>query len=63
MIIVHHTRKGGDAGNVEAISWCRGHTNLARRAIMPAPLTDADSRLGILPSERPQYFKLVDAKV
>ena len=30
---------------------------------MPAPLTDDDSkRLGILPSERHQYFKLVDAK-
>jgi hypothetical protein len=62
VIIVHHTRKGGDAGNVEAISGAAAITNLARRAIMPAPLTDADSRLGILPSERPQYFKLVDAK-
>jgi hypothetical protein len=28
---------------------------------MPAPITDAD-KVGILPSERPQYFKLVDAK-
>jgi hypothetical protein len=62
VIIVHHTRKGGDAGNVETISGAAAITNLARRAIMPAPLTDADSRLGILPSERPQYFKLVDAK-
>ena len=62
VVIVHHTRKGGDAGNVEAISGAAAITNLARRAIMPAPLTDADSRLGILPSERPQHFKLVDAK-
>ncbi len=61
--IVHHTRKGGDAGNVEAISGAAAITNLARRAIMPAPLTDDDiKRLGILPSERSQYFKLVDAK-
>jgi hypothetical protein len=60
--IVHHTRKGGDAGNVEAISGAAAITNLARRAVMPAPLTDADSRFGILPSERSQYFKLVDAK-
>jgi len=63
MLIVHHTRKGGDAGNVETISGAAAITNLARRAIMPAPLTDDDTkRLGILPSERPQYFKLVDAK-
>jgi hypothetical protein len=63
VIIVHHTRKGGDAGNVEAISGAAAITNLARRAIMPAPLTDEDiKRLGILRSERLQYFKLVDAK-
>jgi hypothetical protein len=63
MLIVHHTRKGGDAGNVETISGASAITNLARRAIMPAPLTDDDiKRLGILPSERHQYFKLVDAK-
>lgn len=63
VIIVHHTRKGGDAGNVETISGAAAITNLARRAIMPAPLTDDDiKRLGILPSERYQYFKLVDAK-
>ena len=38
VLIVHHTRKGGDAGNVEAISGAAAITNLARRAIMPAPL-------------------------
>jgi hypothetical protein len=63
VLIVHHTRKGGDAGNVETISGAAAITNLARRAIMPAPLTEDDiKRLGILPSERFQYFKLVDAK-
>ena len=63
VLIVHHTRKGGDAGNVETISGAAAISNLARRAIMPAPLTDDDiKRLGILPSERFQYFKLVDAK-
>ena len=62
VLIVHHTTKRGEAGNVETISGAAAITNLARRAIMPAPLTDADSRLGILPSERSQYFKLVDAK-
>lgn len=62
ILIVHHTRKGGDAGNVETVSGAAAITNLARRAIMPVPLTDQDNHLGILPSERPQYFKLVDAK-
>jgi len=62
-LIVHHTRKGGDAGNVEAISGAAAITNLARRAIMPVPLTDAEvTRLAILRSERFQHFKLVDAK-
>jgi hypothetical protein len=63
VLIVHHTRKGGDAGNVETISGAAAITNLARRAIMPAPLTEDDrKRCGILPSELFQYFKLVDAK-
>jgi hypothetical protein len=63
LLIVHHNRKGGDAGNVETIGGAAAISNLARRAIMPAPLTDDDiKRLGILPSERFQYFKLVDAK-
>lgn len=63
VLIVHHTRKGGDAGNVEAISGAAAISNLARRAIMPAPLNDDDiKRFGVLPSERFQYFKLVDAK-
>jgi hypothetical protein len=63
MLIVHHTRKGGDVGNVEAISGAAAITNLARRAIMPAPLTDDDiKKIGLPPSERPGVFKLVDAK-
>ena len=35
VLIVHHTRKGGDAGNVEAVSGAAAITNLSRRAIMP----------------------------
>jgi AAA domain len=63
VLIVHHTRKGGEAGNVETISGAAAITNLARRAIMPAPLTAEEAtKLGILPSERLQYFRLVDAK-
>jgi len=63
VLIVHHTRKGGDAGNVETISGAAAITNLARRAIMPVtPTVEEAIRLGILPSERLQHFKLVDAK-
>jgi hypothetical protein len=63
VLIVHHTTKRGEAGNVETISGAAAITNLARRAIMPAPLTDDDlKRLVILRSTRFQHFKLVDAK-
>jgi hypothetical protein len=63
VLIVHHTRKGGDAGNVETISGAAAITNLARRAIMPVtPTVEEAIKLGVLPSERLQHFKLVDAK-
>ena len=63
VLIVHHTRKGGDAGNVEAISGAASITNLARRAIMPTQLSEKDLKdLTAQPSERFQYFKLADAK-
>jgi hypothetical protein len=63
MLIVAHTKKGGDPGDVETISGAAAITNLARRAIMPVTLSMAEAtKLGILLSERLQYFKLVDAK-
>ena len=63
VLIVHHTRKGADDGNAEAISGASATVNLARRAIMPVLMTDGDAKLlGVLPSERFRYFKLVDAK-
>jgi hypothetical protein len=63
VLIVHHTRKGGDAGNAESISGAAAIVNLARRAIMPVPITADDTKIiGVLPSEQFRYFKLVDAK-
>ena len=43
ILIVHHTRKGGDAGNAEAISGAAAIVNLARRAIMPVPMTEEEA--------------------
>jgi hypothetical protein len=65
VLIVHHTRKGGGAndGNAEEISGASAIVNLARRAIMPVPMTETEAKaLHVLPSQRRQYFKLVDAK-
>ena len=63
VLIVHHTRKGPDDGNAEAISGAAATVNLARRAIMPVPMLEKEaSQFGVLPSERFRYFKLVDAK-
>lgn len=63
ILVVHHTRKGGDAGNAESISGAAAIVNLARRAIMPVPMAvDETKQFGVLPSERLSYFKLVDAK-
>jgi AAA domain len=68
ILIVHHTRKGrtgSDAtGEAEAISGAAAIVNLARRAIMPVTMTDAEAKqfTAVLPSQRLQYFKLADAK-
>jgi hypothetical protein len=63
VLIVHHTRKGGDQTNAEAISGASAIINLARHAVMPMTMTDEEAKwFGVLPSERLQYFKLVDAK-
>jgi hypothetical protein len=63
VLVIHHTRKGADDGNAEAISGASATVNLARRAIMPVTMTvDEATARGVLPSERTRYFKLVDAK-
>jgi hypothetical protein len=63
VLVLHHTRKGADDGNAEAISGASATVNLSRRAIMPVTMTSEEAtKFGVLPSERPRYFKLVDAK-
>jgi hypothetical protein len=63
ILILHHTRKGGDLSNAEAIGGASAIVNLSRRAIMAVPMAlDEASRLGVLPSERASYFKTVASK-
>jgi len=67
ILIVHHTRKGrrgsDEAGEAEAVSGAAAIVNLARRALMPVTMTEAEAKEhGVLPSQRLSYFKLVDAK-
>ena len=63
VLVIHHTRKGAEDGNAEAISGASAIVNLARRAIMPAPMTVDDAKALLIPAEdRFRYFKLVDAK-
>jgi hypothetical protein len=63
ILIVHHTRKGGEAGSAEAISGAASIVNLSRRAIMPVGITAAEAdKLRVTSEERWRYFKLIDAK-
>jgi hypothetical protein len=63
VLIVHHTRKGGEVGSAEAIAGAAATVNLARRAIMPTPMAPEEAqKFGILASNRFRYLKLVDAK-
>ena len=70
MLVVHHTRKGRSTGDdpaeeAERIGGAAAIVNLARRAIMPVTMTDAETKAyagSVLPSERFKYFKLADVK-
>jgi hypothetical protein len=63
VLIIHHTKKGGDLTNAEAISGASAIVNLARHAIMTVTMTQEEAKkVGVLPSERYRYFKAVDAK-
>jgi hypothetical protein len=63
ILIVHHTSKVGAPGTADAISGASAIKDLARCARMPVTMTAAEMGLfNVLPSERQQYFKLVDAK-
>ena len=67
ILILHHTRKGSrgsdPAGEAEEISGASSIVNLARRAITLKQMTEPETNLlGVMPSEKWQYLKLVDAK-
>ena len=53
VLVVHHTKKGGEPGDQESISGAAAIANLARRAIMPVPMTAGEAtELGVLPCGR-----------
>jgi hypothetical protein len=63
VLILHHTRKGGEPGSAESVSGASSIVNLARRAISVVPMTKEEAtKFAILPSEFRKYFKLVSAK-
>jgi hypothetical protein len=70
MLVVHRTRKGRSTGDdpaeeAERIGGAAAIVNLARRAIMPVTMTNAETKAyadSVLPSERFKYFKLADVK-
>jgi AAA domain len=63
VLLLHHTRKGGDLNSAEAIGGASAIVNLARRALMVIPMTsDEASKLGLMPSERFGYFKVTPSK-
>ena len=70
VLVVHHTRKGRSTGDdpaeeAERIGGAAAIVNLARRAIMPVTMSEAETKAyadSVLPSERFKYFKLADVK-
>lgn len=63
VLVLHHTRKGGEPGSAEAVSGASAIVNLARRAISVVPMTKEESaKFGVPPSDHRRYFKLVSAK-
>lgn len=64
MLVVHHTRKGRSTGDdpaeeAERIGGAAAIVNLARRALMPVTMTEAETKAypgSVLPSERIKYF-------
>jgi hypothetical protein len=63
ILVLHHTRKGGDLGTADAIGGASAIVNLARRALMAVPMNSEEApALGVLPSERFAYFKVASSK-
>lgn len=63
ILVLHHTRKGGDLSHADAIGGASAIVNLARRALMAVPMSPEEaSALSVLPSERSRYLKIVSSK-
>jgi AAA domain/Bifunctional DNA primase/polymerase, N-terminal/Primase C terminal 2 (PriCT-2) len=63
IVIVHHTKKGSDLDNQEAVSGAAAIVNLSRRTIATIPMSLAEANeVGVLPSERGRYFRVVATK-
>jgi hypothetical protein len=63
ILVLHHTRKGGEPGHPDSISGASSIVNLSRRAIMVVPMTKEEAaKFAVPPSEYRSYFKVVSAK-
>jgi RecA-family ATPase len=63
ILVVHHTNKHGERGDINSSSGAAATFNMARRAIMPVPMTKEEAaELGVMPTDRDRYFRMVDAK-
>ena len=63
ILVLHHTRKGGDLSHADAIGGASAIVNLARHALMAVPMsTEEATALGVFPSERSAYFKTTSSK-
>jgi hypothetical protein len=63
ILIVHHTKKGGERGDAEAASGAAALVNLARCALMLVSMTkDEGNAYNIPPSLQWRYLRLINAK-
>jgi hypothetical protein len=63
ILVVHHTSKAGEAGDVKSVFGASAITNISRRTFLPVRMTETEApKLGVLPSDMWRYFRIVDAK-
>jgi hypothetical protein len=63
ILVIHHTNKSGEAGDIRSVSGAKAITDLSRRTFLPVKMSEEEApKLGILPSEAWRHFRLVDAK-
>jgi hypothetical protein len=63
ILVVHHTNKAGEAGDIKSVFGAGAITNISRRTFLPVRMTETEApKLGVLPSDTWRYFRIVDAK-